>query len=257
VARSSVAPAFAAVLVLGGVAVAIAADRIPAYVDSAVADTTRPAADRDRDADRKPAEVLAFSGVKPGDNVGEFIPGGGYYTRLLSKVVGPTGHVYALWPDALAKMRPQMVDASKSIAPNVVVVLFSSGALLTPQKLDMVWTSENYHDFHNGPPGPPGAAPAPPADMAGFNKAVYDALKPGGVYLIEDHAGAAGTGTTQTSTLHRIDPAAVKSEVEAAGFKLAAQSDVLANPNDPHTAKVFDPSIRGHTDKILFKFVKP
>jgi len=248
VTRSSIGLAFAAALMLG--AAAVAADRIPAYVASAVADTTRPAADRDRDADRKPAEVLAFSGVKPGDNVGEFIPGGGYYTRLLSKAVGPTGHVYALWPDGLAKARPQMIDASKAIAPNVSVVLFTSGPLPTPEKLDMVWTSENYHDFHNAMGGPP-------PDMAAFNKSVFDALKPGGVYLIEDHAGAAGTGATQTGTLHRIDPAAVKSEVEAAGFKLAAQSDVLANPNDPHTAKVFDPAIRGHTDKMLFKFVKP
>ena len=248
--RSSTALALAAALMLSAAA-AVAADSIPANVTSAVADTPRPAADRDRDAERKPAAVLAFAGVKPGDQVGEFIPGGGYYTRLLSKAVGPTGHVYALWPDALAKMRPQMVDASKSIAPNVSVVLFTSGALATPDKLDMVWTSENYHDFHNAPPG------APAADMAAFNKAVFDALKPGGVYLIEDHAGAAGTGTTQTGDLHRIDPAAVKSEVEAAGFRLAAQSDILANPNDPHTAKVFDPSIRGHTDKMLFKFVKP
>lgn len=249
--RSSIAPVLAAVLVLGGVAAGVAADRIPAYVDSAVADTARPAADRDRDADRKPAEVLAFAGVKPGQKVGEFIPGAGYYTRLLSQVVGASGHVYALWPEGLAKMRPQMIDASKSIAPNVSVVLFGSGPLPVPEKLDMVWTSENYHDFHNAPPG--GA----PTDMAAFNKAVFAALKPGGVYLIEDHAGAAGTGTTQTSTLHRIDPAAVKSEVEAAGFKLATQSNVLANPNDPHTAKVFDPSVRGHTDKLLFKFVKP
>lgn len=251
VKRSSIALALAAVLVLGGVAATMAADRIPAYVDSAVADTTRPAADTDRDAERKPAEVLAFAGVKPGDKVGEFIPGGGYYTRLLSEVVGPSGHIYALWPDGLAKMRPQMVDASKAIAPNVSVVLYTSGALPVPEKLDVVWTSENYHDFHNGPPG------APPADMAAFNKSVFDALKKGGAYLIEDHAGAAGTGTTQTSTLHRIDPVAVKSEVEAAGFKLVAQSDILANPNDPHTAKVFDPSIKGHTDKLLFKFVKP
>jgi predicted methyltransferase len=251
VKRSLVAPALMAVLVLGGVAAAVAADSIPAYVASAVADATRPAGDRARDADRKPAEVLAFAGVKPGQKVGELFPGGGYYTRLLSAVVGPSGKVFALWPEGLAKMRPQMIDASKSIAPNVTAVLYTPGALPVPEKLDVVWTTENYHDFHNAPPG----APAP--DMMAFNKAVYDALKPGGVYLIEDHAGAAGTGTTQTNTLHRIDPAAVKSEVEAAGFRLVAQSDALANRNDPHTAGVRDQSIQGHTDKLLFRFVRP
>lgn len=249
--RSSIAPALAAVLALGAAVAAVAADKIPAYVAAAVANKDRPAADTARDPDRKPAEVLAFAGVKPGEKVGELFPGGGYYTRLLSAVVGPSGKVYALWPEGLAKARPQMIDGSKAIAPNVSVVLYTPGSLPVPDKLDLVWTTENYHDFHNGPPG----APAP--DMMAFNKAVYAALRPGGVYLIEDHVGAPGTGTSQTNTLHRIDPAAVKSEVEAAGFKLAASSDVMANPSDPHTAGIRDESIRGHTDKMLLKFVKP
>jgi predicted methyltransferase len=217
-----------------------------------VSDPGRPAADTARDAERKPGEVLAFAGVKPGDKVGELIPGGGYYTRLLAKAVGPGGKVYALWPEAFAKTRPQLIDASKAVGPNVAAVTFSAGALNVPEKLDMVWTSENYHDFHNAfPPG------SPPPDIAAFNKMVFDALKPGGVFLIEDHAAAAGAGPGVTSTLHRIDPAQVKSELQAAGFKLAGESDVLKNPADPHTATVFDPSIRGHTDKMLFKFVKP
>lgn len=223
----------------------------PADIAAAVSDSGRPAADTARDADRKPADVLKFSGVKPGDKVGELIPGGGYYTRLLAKVVGPTGKVYALWPEGLAKARPQMVQASGAIAPNVTPVTYGPGTLGAPEKLDMVWTSENYHDFHNAPPG------APPADMAAFNKSVFDALKPGGTFLIEDHAAAAGAGPGVTSTLHRIDPAQVKAEVEAAGFKLAAESGVLKNPADPHTAAVFDATIKGHTDKLLFRFVKP
>ena len=223
----------------------------PANVAAAAADAGRPAADTARDATRKPGDVMAFAGVKPGQKIGELIPGGGYYTRLLSKAVGANGKVYALWPEGLAKARPQLVDASKAIGPNVVVATYAGASLGAPEPLDMVWTSENYHDFHNAPPG------APPADIAAFNKSVFDALKPGGVFLIEDHAAAAGAGVTTTSTQHRIDPAAVKSEVTAAGFVLEAQSDVLANPADPHTASVFDASIKGHTDKLLFRFRKP
>ena len=239
------------VLAVAAPAGAILAAPAPAYVSEAVANPARPAADTARDPERKPADVLAFAGVKPGDKVGELMPGGGYYTRMLSKIVGPTGKVYALWPEGLAKMRPQMVDALKTLAPNVVTVLYTDASLNTPEPLDLVWTSENYHDFHNGPPG----APAP--DIAVFNKSVFAALKPGGEFLIEDLAAAADAGPDVTSKLHRINPVQVKTEEAAAGFKLAGSSDVLANPADPHTAPVFDPSIRGHTDKLLFKFKKP
>ncbi len=244
----------AAALAAASLCVGAQAAGVPAYVAAAVADPGRPAADTARDADRKPTEVLVFSGVKPGDKVGEFIPGGGYYTRLLSKIVGPSGHVTGLWPDAMMKTPPPMIAANAAIAPNVSAVGYGA-SIGEPGSLDVVWTSENYHDFHNLFRGAP--AGTPPPDMGAFNKAVYAALKPGGVYLIEDHASAAGTGITTTSTLHRIDPAAVKSEVEAAGFKLVGESDLLKNPADPHTAMVFDASIKGHTDKMLLKFKKP
>lgn len=241
-------------LAVAGLALSLsgqAASAKPSHtIAAAVTDRSRPADDTARDGARKPGEVLEFSGVRTGDKVGELIPGGGYYTRLLAKVLGPKGKVYALWPEGLAKARPQMLDASKAIGANVQVVTYSPASLNAPEKLDLVWTSENYHDFHNGPPG----APAP--DMAAFNKAVFDALKPGGVYLIEDHAAAPGARGV-TGTLHRIDPAQVKAEVEAAGFKLEASSNLLANPADPHTAPVFDPAVRGHTDKLLFRFRKP
>ena len=242
------AAAGAALLMAGG-AVAAAA---PAFIDSAVANSTRPDADRQRDAGRKPAEVLAFAAVKPGMKVGELIPGGGYYTRLLADVVGAKGHVYAEWPEGMAKGRPQMLEGIATI-PNVSNVSFGTNTGPTaPEKLDLFWTSENYHDLHNAGPGG-----GPPPDVAGFNKAVFDALKPGGIYLIEDHAAAAGAGPDATSKLHRIDPAQVKSEVEAAGFRFAGESAVLKNPADPHTDPVFGPAIRGHTDKLLFKFRKP
>jgi predicted methyltransferase len=110
-----------------------------------------------------------------------------------------------------------------------------------------VWTSENYHDFHNGPT----------ANIAGLNKAVFAALKPGGVYYIEDHAAAKGAGTTTTSTLHRIEAAAAIKEVEAAGFKLDGQSNVRVVRIGQHDKAVFDPSIRGKTDKFALRFRKP
>ncbi len=249
------AAASGAALLLLGAGLGVAADGIPAYVDSAVANSSRPDADQMRDPERKPAQVLTFAGVRPGEKVGELIPGGGYYTRLLSDVVGSSGHVYGLWPEGMAKGAPQMLDGLTKIAPNVTNVVMGDGTLNAPEKLDVVWTSENYHDLHNPPRGAPAGTPQP--DVKPFNKAVFDALKPGGIYLIEDHAAAAGAGPEVTFKMHRIDPAQVKAEVEAVGFKLVGESDVLKNPDDPHAKMVFDPSIRGHTDKLLFKFRKP
>ena len=246
------AAATGAALLVAGAAVAAA---VSAYVDSAVANSSRPEADRMRDADRKPAQVLAFAGVKPGMKVGELIPAGGYYTRLLSSVVGSSGHVYGLWPEGMAKGAPQMLDAVGKIAANVSNVTIGADTLNVPGKLDVVWTSENYHDLHNPPRGAPAGTPQP--DAKPFDKAVYDALKPGGIFLIEDHAAAAGAGPEATFKMHRIDPAQVKAEVESVGFKLVGESDILKNPADPHTDMVFSPAIKGHTDKLLMKFKKP
>ena len=249
------AAASGAALLLLGSGLGSAADRIPPYVDSAVANSSRPDADQMRDPERKPAQVLTFAGVRPGEKVGELIPGGGYYTRLLSEVVGSSGHVYGLWPEGMAKGAPQMLDGLTKIAPNVTNVVMGDGTLNAPEKLDVVWTSENYHDLHNPPRGAPAGTPQP--DVKPFNKAVFDALKPGGVYLIEDHAAAVGAGPEVTFKMHRIEAAQVKAEVEAVGFKLVGESDVLKNPDDPHAKMVFDPSIRGRTDKLLLKFRKP
>ena len=233
---------------------AIAADhKIPANIAAAVADSNRPEADRSRDANRKPAECLAFAGVKPGDRVADIIPGTGYFTRLFSKAVGPKGYVYAYIPsdiDELYKKHgikvPPPADPNY---PNVAYIHAPIQKFVTPEKLDIAWTSQNYHDLHNKEFGPP--------DINLFNKAVYDSLKPGGVFIVLDHAAEKGSGLSDTDTLHRIDEDTVKKEVEAAGFKLVAESDVLRNPEDTHTKKVFDPSIRGKTDQFILKFRKP
>ncbi len=248
------AAAFAAVLVFS-VAHVRAAGKVPEYITQAVNDSARPDADKMADADRKPAETLVFSHVKPGDSVAELFPGRGYFTRLLSAVVGPSGHVYAIVPPSRpgGKMKMDMAAGIKAIAADphysniTVMATLGEDSFGLSSPVDLVWTTDNYHDFHNGPN----------ADIAAFNKHVLDALKPGGIFLVVDHAGAAGTGTTETSTLHRIDPAAARKEIEAAGFKLVAHSNALHNPQDPHTARIFDASIRGHTDKFMYRFEKP
>ncbi|HEY8508457.1 MAG TPA: hypothetical protein VIL32_08880 [Steroidobacteraceae bacterium] len=232
-----------------------AAQEIPPAVAAAVADPARPEADRQRDAGRKPAESIAFAGIKSGDKIAELLPGRGYYTRIFSKVVGPEGIVYAVSPpprpDAPAGA-PNPSAAVSAIAedPNYGNVRSLTGRvseLKLPELVDVVWTSLNYHDVHN----------APNADLKAFNTSVFNALKPGGTYIIIDHAAEKGSGAKHTSTLHRIDPELVKSEVLAVGFELEAESDVLRNPDDPRTVSVRHPSVSGRTDQFLFRFRKP
>jgi predicted methyltransferase len=228
---------------------ASAAPAIPPYIGAAVADSARPAEDKQRDADRKPAETLAFAGVKPGDTIIELAPGKGYYTRLLSVVVGPKGKVYALGaqPKPDAPPPPVVAIAADPHYGNVTVSMQHIPDLKLPEGIDLVWTSQNYHDLHN----------IKDVDVAKINRAFFEALKPGGTYFVLDHAAEPGSGARDTSTLHRIDPETVRQEVTAAGFKLVAEGDVLRNQSDPHTAKVFDAEIRGHTDQFMLKFKKP
>lgn len=214
---------------------------------AAVADPARPAADTARDADRRPAELMAFAGVRPGLKIAELAPGGGYFTRLLSLAVGPAGHVYT------ASGKPAAaVVAWSATHPNTTMQVFTPtpGAALAPEPADMVWTTLNYHDFKNVPAGDTDAA-------ARFNQAAFAALKPGGVYLIVDHEAAKGAGATLTNTLHRIESALVIRDVEAAGFRLAGRSKLLQHKADDHTLKVNETGIRGKTDQFALRFVKP
>jgi predicted methyltransferase len=232
-----------------------AASPLPPYAAAAVADKARPAEDTARDAGRKPAEMIAFAGIKPGDVVVDVVPGKGYFTRIFAKAVGPKGHVYAYFPteiDAMLKGKPPSVTAVTNDTanyPNATLIHAPLAKMDIPQKADVIWTSQNYHDFHDSFFGP--------ADMAVVDKAVYDALKPGGVYIVLDHVAQAGSGVRDTETLHRIDPAVVKKEVMAAGFTFEGEDDTLRNPGDPHTKNVFDASIRGKTDQFIYKFRKP
>jgi predicted methyltransferase len=241
----------AAAAVALGVGAAWAAATIPANIAAAVANPNRPQADRDRDAARKPGEVLAFAGVKPGEQVLELIPGGGYFTRVLSGAVGPKGHVTEGLPnltgaaDVAQKSNGVAADPNFS---NVSEAKFTVGDLAKLGPVDMVWTSQNYHDLHLARFN---------LDVVAFDKAVYAALKPGGIFLIEDHAAVADSGLDVPDKLHRINEDIVKKEVESAGFKLDGESDILRNSADDHTLLVFNPAIRGKTDQFLLKFRKP
>jgi predicted methyltransferase len=232
-----------------------AAPSIPSYINAAIADPNRPDTDKQRDASRKPAQTLEFAGVHPGEQIGELVPGGGYFTRLFSKAVGPTGHVYAMVPPRPANPSANNPDRGAAVAalaadpnyPNISVVELTMGKVTAPVPLDLVFTGQNYHDLHN----------IPSLSVAAFNKSVFDSLKPGGLFVVLDHSAQAGSGAKDTNTLHRIDADTVKTEVTAAGFEFVASSDILANPADPRTANVFDPSIRGKTDQFILKFRKP
>jgi predicted methyltransferase len=227
---------------LAGGATAVWAQPAP-EIAAAVADSGRPETDKSRDANRKPAEIVAFAGVQPGDTVAEIAPGGGYYTRILAKAVGPDGKVYALMPAFFAN-RPGGLDGINALAEqygNIEVVVIDYAATELPEPVDLVWTTENYHDLANG-------------DIGQVNGWVAGALKPGGIYFVEDHS-APGTGTSATSTLHRIDPAAVKEQVAAAGLVLEAESDVLHNPDDPHDVNPRE--VQPTSDKFALRFRKP
>jgi predicted methyltransferase len=226
---------------------------IPAVVAKAVANPARQA-DAVNDARRHVSNVMAVAQVTPGQKVLELIPGGGYFTRVFSAIVGPQGHVYTVWPNEYAKEDAADVEGSRKLAAdphygNVSVLTQPANQLSAPEPVDLVFTSQNYHDYPDKFMGK--------VDPAVLNKQVFAALKPGGLWVIIDHVAPAGSGMADTDTLHRIDPATVKQQVEAAGFVFDGESNALRNPNDSHTIKVFDKSIRGHTDQFIYRFRKP
>ncbi len=221
---------------------------------AAVAAHPARAADAKLDSRRKGPELLAFAEVKPGQKVYDLIPGGGYFTRLFSLAVGPSGKVYSVWPEEYDKVSHPDSDVLRkqaAAAPftNVKVMVQPARAFSAPEPLDLVFTSQNYHDYPDKFMGG--------LDPAVLNNAVFKALKPGGLFVIVDHRGRPGTGIRETDTLHRIDVGAVQAQVAKAGFRFEGESPLLANPKDPLTVAVFDKSIRGHTDQFVLKFRKP
>jgi len=226
----------------------VAKSDVSPVIAKALADPAR-ADQAGDDARRHAAEVVAFSGVKPGWQVVDFLPGQGYWTRIFTGAVGPSGHVYALWPSAAGDRAKATVDALNGRKLSNVTAAVDAGLITVDKPVDLVWTVQNYHDLPNDGRGEPA--------LNAFNAAVFKALKPGGTYVVIDHVAPAGSGLTDTGPLHRIDPAIVKKQVLAAGFTFAGESKALANPKDDHTLKVFDPKIRGVTDQFVYKFRKP
>ena len=226
----------------------IAKQVVSPAIAKALADPAR--ADQAKDDERRhAAEVIAFSGVRPGQQVVDFWPGSGYWTRIFTGVVGPQGRVYAIWPALAAEYSEKALPALQARGLVNVTASVDSAAITVPAPVDLVWTVQNYHDIPNGGRGE--------AAITAFNAQVFKALKPGGTFVIIDHVAPAGSGLSDTDTLHRIDPAIVKKEVLAAGFEWVGESTALANPKDDHSLTVFDPAIRGRTDQFIYKFRKP
>jgi predicted methyltransferase len=224
---------------------------VDSAIDRAVADASRPEGDRSLDVNRHPAEVLAFVGVEAGWKVADIVPGGGYYSRVLSTAVGEAGQVYAFNPTwvaerfgeantALGELADTRVNMERLIGP----IEDFNAQIEAP--LDAVFMVLFYHD--TGYDG---------TDRAAMNTAIFDSLRPGGVYLVIDHHAPEGSGLESVDTTHRIDAALVLEEVMAAGFVLDTQSDMLANAEDPRDISVFDPTIRRQTDRFVYLFRKP
>jgi len=242
----------AAVLALGLIAAphAFALSEADPITES-INDPRRPEEDRARDDKRQPFYMLAFADVQVGDVVVDWVPGGGYFTRLFAVRAGEAGKVIAWVPTELKDKYGLGASAEKLATeyPNVTAIIEPMLATTSIRDADIVWTSQNYHDLHTKGFGD--------VDTLVFNKQVFDMLKPGGYYIIVDHRAADGAPVDVAESLHRIDPAIVKREVEAAGFVFDSESAVLANPADDHTLNVFDEKIRGQTDQFAYKFKKP
>jgi predicted methyltransferase len=214
-----------------------------------VSATDRTAADRTLDERRKPAELLAFIGARPGMTALDMSAARGYTTELIARAVGPTGKVVGQSPmPASGNPAPPPPFAERQKNPQLAHMSFVRRPFEDPippelrGRLDLVTFMYNYHDMgHAG------------VDRTKLNRAVFDALKPGGMYVIADHSGRAGTGIGESGTLHRVEEAFVVKEVEAAGFKLAARGDFLRNPQDPRDQA--EPPYK--KDEFVLKFVKP
>jgi predicted methyltransferase len=220
----------------------------PADYAAAIADPLRPDEEVARDPLRKPLEMLAFAEIGPGERVADIRPGAGYFTRLFARSVGETGKVYAFVPNRTMARENGPADVLVAAYPNVVRVNGELDAMTFAEPLDVVFMSQEYHDFH---------IPAFGVDVARMNAAVFAALKPGGLFVVIDHAGRAGTTNTEVATLHRIEGAFLKAEVVRAGFVFDGESTAVTNPADDRTVNVFQPAIRGRTDQFVYRFRKP
>lgn len=224
--------------------------------NTATADT-RLARDTAIDANLHGPDIAAFVGAKPGDVVVDLIPGGGYWTRTFARIVGDSGHVYGVWPGGYADRNAgqvrdyaQMIAAPAFANTSSLVQRAAPAAPVTvPVKIDVMFSAGDYHRYAGGEMAP--------ADAARLNKAVFDALKPGGIYVVIDHVATGGMDAKAAAALDRVDPALVRRQVTAAGFTFVGESRLLASADDDHGLSAHAPSVRGHADQFVLKFRKP
>jgi len=241
----------AAVVAAAALLVGCATDTRQAAPDyqALVAKTDRTEGDRATDVRRKPEQLLAFYAVRPGMTVLDLGAGGGYNTELLARAVGPSGKVYAQNTRSMLDnlIKGRFDERLQTPAMKNVVHLvreFEDPVPADVRNLDLVTFNFTYHDTaHLG------------VDRARMNRSIFNALKPGGVYIVADHSGRPGTGVNEAKSLHRIEEAVVRREVEAAGFRLVGEGGFLRNPADPRDASVFKP--KQPNDEFVLKFVKP
>lgn len=220
-------------------------------LQAAVSDETRPADHRARDAGRKPADIIAFSGIQPGETIADLAVGGGYYTAILSRYLGDEGKIYAVDPARIFAAFPQAADGfpnyiAEDPRANVDYSVQNMDEFNAPEPLDHILMVLYYHDtLWTG------------ENRTAMNRAFYDALKPGGSFLVVDHDGQDNAGAEIGQSLHRMDCDLIVPEVLAAGFELEASSDILRNSEDPLDVSVFDEAWRGRTDRCVLKFRKP
>lgn len=229
--------------------------KAPDYA-AAIADPKRPAEAKALDEGRKPAETLAFLGLKPGMKAADIVTGSGYWAEIMADVVGPKGKVTGFEPSQFtAKPESQQKwQALQARRPEVRWASYPFEAFTAPAgSFDFTLISLNYHDLY----WQSEKFGIPFTDPAAFVKALYAATRPGGIVGVIDHVGPAGDTRAIVDRLHRIDPAVVKADFTTAGFVLDGESPLLANPQDDHSKNVFDPAIRGKTDRFLFRFRKP
>jgi predicted methyltransferase len=233
-----------------------AAQAVPADVAAAVAAPGRPAEAIALDAGRRPAEILRFAGLRRGDRALDLFTGSGYFAEIMGRAVGPTGSVLAWEPtnfindrsrQGLAELRARTPNVAVMIAPADLVSLPEGAfdfAMINLNYHDTYWQSDRYH--------------FPRMDPAAFLRTVFQSIKPGGTIAVIDHVANPGGDTRAVvEALHRIDPATIRADFERAGFVFAGESDLLRNPQDDHSKLVFDPSIRGHTDRVVYRFRRP
>ena len=244
---------FGAALAMGSLFATAANAEHHGKIKAAVDHPDRPAAERARDENRKPYDVLLFAGVQQGDTVLDLNSGAGYYSEILSHFVGDDGKVYAhngsvYW----AFMKKTVPARFADRLANVVPLNVENETVDVPAgSVDVAMSVLAYHDYfmeHEARQGP--------EDMSAILASIYAELKPGGAYVVIDHEGPAGSGAELAGKLHRINSEFVKKQVLEAGFTLAEESDILANAEDDNGQSPFRPEFRGKTNRFIMKFVK-